>query len=76
MRSEIKKRAFNEKLVKLNGKARVEVNPKQRPNNGIQTTTSIWDSGEFTRAVYAMKFKFGGQTPSKANNWLLEENPW
>lgn len=74
--SEIKKRRFNEKVVELIGEARVEVNPKKRPDNGIQTTTSIWSSAKFTRAVFSLQFDFGGKTPSKENNWLLEENPW
>jgi hypothetical protein len=76
--SEIKTRPFNTDSVELIGKARSEVSPKDRPNNGkgIQTTTSIWSSAKFTRAVFSLQFDFGGKTPSKENNWLLEENPW
>lgn len=74
--SEIKKRPFNKKLVELIGESRIEVNAKKRPENGIQTTTHIWSSAKFTRAVFSFQFDFGGKTPSKENNWLLEENPW
>ena len=64
--------------MKLIGAVKVDVSPKNRPNGGkgIQTTTSMWDKGEYTRGVFEMKFDFGGKTPSAANNWLLEDNPW
>lgn len=71
----IEKRTFNPNVFKTIGDAKTIVDDKNE--DGKTTSTILWESGEFTRAVFKLKWEFDADKyPSKKNNWLLNENPW
>lgn len=73
--SVVETKKFNEKLFTPIGDAKTIVDKKAK--DGITTSTILWDSAEFTRAVFELTWEFDNDKyPSEANNWYLEENPW
>ena len=71
----VETRKFNKELFTPIGDAKTIVGDEDK--EGVKTSTVIWDSAEFTRAIFKLQWQFDkDQYPSEENDWLLKENPW
>lgn len=66
---------FNDKLFTPIGEPKTIVGDQDKA--GVKTSTILWESAEFTRAVFRLKWQFDeDKYPSEQNDWLLKDNPW